>query len=137
MVTAVVAVLLSRANGALSLVPWKVSPILCMFVPERMYADIGSGDQQMGDAVSAGPGAQMTMHCKSCICNCSVEAYLTNMLLDKYNDATKKYDQTVSLDGKVVSRLSSGKFSIASHSFQNTADTYRRLRRCSRLGNRC
>lgn len=31
------------------------------------------------------------------------------MLVDKYNDSTKKYDQTVSLDGKVVSRLSSGK----------------------------
>ncbi|GAB7330151.1 hypothetical protein MBLNU13_g01827t1 [Cladosporium sp. NU13] len=46
------------------------------------------GDQQMGDAVPAGAGAQVTMHYK-------------------YNDSTKKYDQTVSLDGKVVSRLSS------------------------------
>lgn len=45
------------------------------------------------------------------------------MLVDKYNDSTKKYDQTVSLDGKVVSRLSSGKCSVVSHSFQNTTDT--------------
>jgi hypothetical protein len=37
------------------------------------------------------------------------------MLADKYNDSTKKYDQTVSLDGTVVSRLSSGKLSVASH----------------------
>ena len=57
------------------------------------------------------------------------------MLVDKYNDSTKKYDQTVSLDGKVVSRLSSGKRSIASHNFQNKSDTCRRLRRRPRLGN--
>jgi hypothetical protein len=33
---------------------------------------------------------------------------LTPFLVDKYNDSTKKYDQTVSLDGKVVSRISTG-----------------------------
>ena len=36
------------------------------------------------------------------------------MLVDKYNDSTKKYDQTVSLDGKVVSRLSTSKRSVFS-----------------------
>ncbi|KAL1581823.1 hypothetical protein WHR41_09374 [Cladosporium halotolerans] len=45
------------------------------------------GSQQMGDAVSAGAGTQVTMDYK-------------------YNDSTKKYDQTVSVDGKVVSKLS-------------------------------
>ncbi|TKX23548.1 hypothetical protein C1H76_4060 [Elsinoe australis] len=43
--------------------------------------------QQMGAPVPAAPGAKVTMHYK-------------------YNDATAKYDQTVSLNGKVVSKLS-------------------------------
>lgn len=107
MVTAVVAVLLRRTSGALLLVLWKVSPIICI-VPKGTHADFRSDGQQMGDAVPAGAGAQVTMHCKSRISALS-KAYLTNMLVDKYNDSTKKYDQTVSLDGKVVSRLSSGK----------------------------
>jgi len=37
------------------------------------------------------------------------------MLADKYNDSTKKYDQTVSLDGKVVSRLSTGRYSYTAY----------------------
>lgn len=41
------------------------------------------------------------------------------MLVDKYNDSTKKYDQTVSLDGKVVSRLSSGEYTVASRKLSN------------------
>jgi hypothetical protein len=64
MVTAVVAALLSKASGALLLALWKVGPIVCI-VLENLHADITSGDQQMGDAVSAGAGAQVTMHCKS------------------------------------------------------------------------
>lgn len=31
-------------------------------------------------------------------------------LLDKYNDDTSEYDQTVSIDGSVVSKLSTCKF---------------------------
>lgn len=62
--TAVVAALPSRVNGASSLALWKVSPIVCMG-PEKLHADIRSGNQQMGDAVPAGAGAQVTMHCKS------------------------------------------------------------------------
>ncbi|RMY12608.1 hypothetical protein D0868_02480 [Hortaea werneckii] len=43
--------------------------------------------QKMGDAVAAEPGSSVTFHYK-------------------YNDDTSKYDQTVSLNGEVVSRLS-------------------------------
>jgi hypothetical protein len=66
MVTVVVAVLLRRASGVLLLVPWKVCPIIYT-VPEEIHADFRSDGQQMGDAVPAGAGAQVTMHCKSCI----------------------------------------------------------------------
>ena len=68
----------------------------------------------MGDAVSAGAGAQVTMNCKSCM-SALPKAYLILMLADKYNDSTKKYDQTVSLDGKVVSRLSTGRSSYTAY----------------------
>ncbi|KAF4555678.1 Hypothetical protein D9617_2g056410 [Elsinoe fawcettii] len=43
--------------------------------------------QEMGTAVPASAGSRMTMHYK-------------------YNDSTQQYDQTVSLDGKVVSKIS-------------------------------
>lgn len=66
--------------------------------------------QQMGAPVPAAPGAKVTMHCKL---NCPFPSHFLPIrplcvltLLDKYNDATAKYDQTVSLNGKVVSKLS-------------------------------
>lgn len=37
---------------------------------------------------------------------------LSDTRTDKYNDDTKEYDQTVSLDGKVVSKLSTGTLSL-------------------------
>ena len=43
--------------------------------------------QEMGTSVAADPGDHVTMHYK-------------------YNDSTEKYDQTVSLNGAVVSKLS-------------------------------
>jgi hypothetical protein len=66
MVTAVVAVLLRKANGALLLALLKVSPIIYA-VPGMIHADFRSDGQQMGDAVPAVAGAQVTMHCKSCM----------------------------------------------------------------------
>ena len=45
------------------------------------------GEQKMGTGVGASPGAQVTMHYK-------------------YNDGTSQYDQTVSVNGNVVSTLS-------------------------------
>lgn len=42
---------------------------------------------------------------------------------DKYDDSTKQYDQTVSLDGKVVSRISTGKLICESQPSPNKADT--------------
>ena len=64
----------------------------------------------MGDAVSAGPGAQVTMNCTfSRSSDWTRFKRNVNADLDKYNDSTKQYDQTVSLDGKVVSRISTGK----------------------------
>ena len=33
-------------------------------------------------------------------------------IADKYNDSTRKYDQTVSLNGQVVSKLSTGSLEI-------------------------
>lgn len=67
-----------------------------------------SGEQQMGDAVSASAGTQVTMNCMVSDVHLA-EGYLADTCPDKYNDSTKKYDQTVSVDGKVVSRLSTGK----------------------------
>ena len=49
--------------------------------------DVPADTQEMGDAVTAEPGSYVTMHYK-------------------YNDDTSKYDQTVSLNGTVVSRIS-------------------------------
>ncbi|KAH6954334.1 hypothetical protein HG530_010458 [Fusarium avenaceum] len=51
------------------------------------WASTLQGTQLGGKQVPANPGARLTMH------------YV-------YNDATKKYDQTVSIDGTVVSTLS-------------------------------
>ena len=65
-VTAVVAALLSRASGALLLALSKVSPIVCV-LPGKFHADVRSGDQSMGDAVSAGAGGHVTMNCKFCM----------------------------------------------------------------------
>jgi len=36
----------------------------------------------------------------------------TNQPIDEYNDETGKYDQTVSINGEVVSRLSTGMLSV-------------------------
>jgi hypothetical protein len=67
----------------------------------------------MGDAASAGPGAQVTMNCM--ISKSQPNGLRrANVVVDKYNDSTKKYDQTVSIDGKVVSRLSTGKLGFIS-----------------------
>ena len=59
--------------------------------------------------------SRCTVSLKCMLC----QTYLTKMLVDKYNDSTKKYDQTVSLDGKVVSRLSSGEYTVASSKLSN------------------
>jgi hypothetical protein len=67
--------------------------------------------QQMGKFVTASPGSSVTFHCAS---NCffpvrqssMVDILLTKSYIDKYNDGTAKYDQTVSLDGTVVSTIS-------------------------------
>jgi hypothetical protein len=75
-------------------------------------ANIQSGQQQMGKAVSAGAGAQVTMKCEFLIP--SLSRYLVDTFPDKYNDSTKKYDQTVYVNGAVVSTLSTGKLSIVS-----------------------
>ena len=66
----------------------------------------------MGDAVSVGPGALVTMNCTfptAWTGSLQASNKTSNACIDKYNDSTKKYDQTVSLDGKVVSRISTGK----------------------------
>ena len=56
-----------------------------------LIADRGAGttDQEMGTYVPAVPGSLMTIHYK-------------------YNDSTLKYDQTVAINGTIVSRLSTG-----------------------------
>lgn len=41
---------------------------------------------------------------------------------DKYNDSTRKYDQTVSLNGQIVSRLSTGK-SLTAYQIPGLANT--------------
>jgi hypothetical protein len=69
----------------------------------------------MGDAVSAGPGAQVTMNWTfSRSSDWTRFRRNPNAVLDKYNDSTKQYDQTVSLDGEVVSRMSTGQSISAS-----------------------
>lgn len=67
--------------------------------------------QKMGAFVTASPGSSVTFHCKLHFCAYSFESainHLANQLshTDKYNDATSKYDQTVSVDGKAVSTIS-------------------------------
>lgn len=60
----------------------------------------------MGDFVSAGEGDEVTMNCKRL--DRRFSASKADTLPDKYNDDTKKYDQTVSVNDKVVSKLSTG-----------------------------
>jgi hypothetical protein len=60
---AVLAARLKMASGASSLVPWKVSLIVC-YCANKGDTNNCLGEQQMGDAVSAGAGAQVTMNCK-------------------------------------------------------------------------
>jgi hypothetical protein len=87
---------------------------------EKEVADRQAGEQKMGDAVSAGPGAQVTMNCTfSRSSDWTRFRRNPNAVLDKYNDSTKQYDQTVSLDGKVVSRISTGRSTSAAlhHTF--------------------
>ena len=60
--------------------------------------------QDMGAYVVAKPGAYVTMHCEPrFILYILADA---NHVADKYNDTSSNYDQTVSLNGTVVSRLS-------------------------------
>jgi len=66
---------------------------------------IPADTQDMGAYVSASEGSSVTFHCKlldpSRCCTT-----VTDPSTDKYNDTSAQYDQTVSLDGTVVSRLS-------------------------------
>jgi hypothetical protein len=68
----------------------------------------------MGRAVSAGAGAHVTMKCEFLIP--SLSKRLAETFPDKYNDSTRRYDQTVSVDGTVVSTLSTSKLTIVSQS---------------------
>ena len=92
---------------------------------EEEVADRQAGEQKMGDAVSAGPGAQVTMNCTfSRSTDWTRFKRNVNADLDKYNDSTKQYDQTVSLDGKVVSRISTGQSTTSLTPFPDKADTF-------------
>jgi len=60
----------------------------------------------MGEFVSAEEGDEVTMNCKGFGNCCSTSK--ADVLPDKYNDDTKEYDQTVSVNDKVVSKISTG-----------------------------
>ncbi|KAL5456072.1 hypothetical protein PMIN07_006806 [Paraphaeosphaeria minitans] len=66
--------------------------------------------QEMGKYVTASPGSSVTFHCEFHLFHSVgfLTGHVTNLSCrsDKYNDATAKYDQDVSLDGTVVSTIS-------------------------------
>lgn len=64
------------------------------------------GEQLGGKQVPAKAGTKLTIHC---VFNRPLTCYDVNMMLDVYNDATSKYDQTVTVGGSVISSLSTCK----------------------------
>ncbi|KAM6510114.1 hypothetical protein FALCPG4_017741 [Fusarium falciforme] len=67
------------------------------------WASTLQGEQLGGKQVPAKAGTKLTIHC---VFNRPLTCYDVNMMLDVYNDATSKYDQTVTVGGSVISSLS-------------------------------
>jgi hypothetical protein len=102
------------ASGALLLVLLKMVSSNVRNTSHEPNANIQSGQQQMGRAVSAAAGAQVKMNCEFLIPGLSSTCDLADTFPDKYNDSTKRYDQTVYVNGAIISTLSTGELSIVS-----------------------
>jgi hypothetical protein len=68
--------------------------------------------------VPANPGDELTMHCKITLFRPSHlrSTFILNTIADKYNDSTGKYDQSVAINGSIVSTLSTGMLTILAYS---------------------
>lgn len=79
-------------------------------------ADLPTGTQLGGTMVSADKGDHILIHCAQTSCltpllqMCMGRDRLADVLVDKYNDSTNKTDQSVSINGEVVSTLSTCKW---------------------------
>lgn len=65
------------------------------------------GEQLGGDQVPANAGDELTM---SCMCLLLHNYYILTMI-DVYNEGTDEYDQSVAINGEVVSTLSTSELS--------------------------